>query len=167
MPPQKKDPKKGGNQPLTGKEKLGQGSSEQTSADLAADYGWSLALLNSDPDLRKVFRQATTGQNVVAIEKLDLDIAPREVVAIVGQTGCGKSTLFDLMIGLERPSEGSISIRVVQMRARQKQKRARSRTTPGVKRSRQSLPPGHRVSSHGAGSPMVLRTAFSSRSSMR
>jgi NitT/TauT family transport system ATP-binding protein len=61
-------------------------------------------------NLRKVFRQATTGQNVVAIERLDLDIAPREVVAIVGQTGCGKSTFFDLMIGLERPSEGSIKI---------------------------------------------------------
>jgi NitT/TauT family transport system ATP-binding protein len=60
--------------------------------------------------LRKVFRQATTGQSVVAIERLDLSIAPREVVAIVGQTGCGKSTLFDLMIGLEHPSEGAINI---------------------------------------------------------
>src|SRR5215469_7930146 len=60
--------------------------------------------------LRKVFRQATTGQAVVAIDKLDLDIAPREVVAIVGQTGCGKSTFFDLMIGLEAPSDGSIRI---------------------------------------------------------
>jgi len=47
---------------------------------------------------------------VVAIDRLDLDIAPREVVAIVGQTGCGKSTLFDLMIGLERPTAGSIFI---------------------------------------------------------
>src|SRR5215469_2197704 len=60
--------------------------------------------------LRKVFRQATTGQAVVAIDKLDLDIAPREVVAIVGQTGCGKSTFFDLMIGLEAPSEGTLTI---------------------------------------------------------
>jgi NitT/TauT family transport system ATP-binding protein len=60
--------------------------------------------------LRKVFRQATTGQSVVAIDRLDLSIAPREVVAIVGQTGCGKSTFFDLMIGLEHPSEGAITI---------------------------------------------------------
>jgi len=60
--------------------------------------------------LRKVFRQATTGQSVVAIDRLDLTIAPREVVAIVGQTGCGKSTFFDLMIGLEAPTEGSIHI---------------------------------------------------------
>jgi NitT/TauT family transport system ATP-binding protein len=61
-------------------------------------------------ELRKVFRQAASGQSVVAIERLDLNIAPREVVAIVGQTGCGKSTLFDLMIGLEQPTAGSIVI---------------------------------------------------------
>jgi NitT/TauT family transport system ATP-binding protein len=60
--------------------------------------------------LRKVFRQTTTGQSVVAIDRLDLTIAPREVVAIVGQTGCGKSTFFDLMIGLEAPTDGSIQI---------------------------------------------------------
>jgi NitT/TauT family transport system ATP-binding protein len=61
-------------------------------------------------DLRKVFRQTTSGQSVIAIDRLDLDIAPREVVAIVGQTGCGKSTFFDLMIGLEAPTEGSLRI---------------------------------------------------------
>src|SRR5215831_18939795 len=60
--------------------------------------------------LRKIFRQTTTGQSVIAIERLDLTISPREVVAIVGQTGCGKSTFFDLMIGLEAPTEGSIHI---------------------------------------------------------
>ena len=60
--------------------------------------------------LRKVFRQTTTGQSVIAIDRLDLTISPREVVAIVGQTGCGKSTFFDLMIGLEAPSEGFIHI---------------------------------------------------------
>ena len=60
--------------------------------------------------LRKVFRQTTTGQSVVAIDRLDLTIAPKEVMAIVGQTGCGKSTFFDLMIGLEAPSEGLIQI---------------------------------------------------------
>jgi NitT/TauT family transport system ATP-binding protein len=60
--------------------------------------------------LRKVFRQTTSGQAVVAIDRLDLNIAPREVVAIVGQTGCGKSTFFDLMIGLEAPTEGTLRI---------------------------------------------------------
>ena len=60
--------------------------------------------------LRKVFRQATSGQSVVAVDRLDLTIAPRDVVAIVGQTGCGKSTFFDMLIGLEAPTEGSLRI---------------------------------------------------------
>jgi NitT/TauT family transport system ATP-binding protein len=60
--------------------------------------------------VRKMFRQATSGQSVVAIDRLDLTIAPREVVAIVGQTGCGKSTFFDLLIGLEAPTEGTLRI---------------------------------------------------------
>jgi NitT/TauT family transport system ATP-binding protein len=60
--------------------------------------------------LRKVFQQAATGSAIVAIDRLDLRIEPKEVIAIVGQTGCGKSTLFDLMIGLEAPTEGSITI---------------------------------------------------------
>ncbi|MDB5619869.1 ATP-binding cassette domain-containing protein [Tardiphaga sp.] len=60
--------------------------------------------------LRKVFRQTTSGQSVVAINELTLRIEPGEMVAIVGQTGCGKSTLFDLLIGLEHPTSGRISI---------------------------------------------------------
>jgi NitT/TauT family transport system ATP-binding protein len=60
--------------------------------------------------LRKVFQQAATGNSIIAIDRLDLTIAPKEVITIVGQTGCGKSTFFDLMIGLEAPTEGSINI---------------------------------------------------------
>jgi NitT/TauT family transport system ATP-binding protein len=61
-------------------------------------------------ELRKVFRQVATGQDIVAIDRLDLRIEPHEIIAIVGQTGCGKSTFFDLMIGLTTPSGGSITI---------------------------------------------------------
>ena len=57
-------------------------------------------------NLSKSFRQTTTGQNVTAIGRLDFKIAVGEIVAIVGQTGCGKSTFFDIMIGLEHPTEG-------------------------------------------------------------
>ncbi|MDB5841095.1 MAG: metN2 [Herminiimonas sp.] len=60
--------------------------------------------------LRKVFRQTTTQQDVVAIDRLDLHIKAGELVAIVGQTGCGKSTFFDILIGLEQPTDGEIRI---------------------------------------------------------
>ncbi len=60
--------------------------------------------------LRKVFHQAGTGEAVVAIERLDFVVAQGEIVAIVGQTGCGKSTFLNLVIGLDRPTDGRIAI---------------------------------------------------------
>jgi NitT/TauT family transport system ATP-binding protein len=60
--------------------------------------------------LRKLFQQTITGEQVVAIERLDFHIRSGDMVAIVGQTGCGKSTFLNLLIGLDRPSEGRITI---------------------------------------------------------
>ncbi len=60
--------------------------------------------------LRKVFQQTGTGETVVAIERLDFVIRQGDMVAIVGQTGCGKSTFLNLLIGLDRPSDGRIAI---------------------------------------------------------
>lgn len=42
------------------------------------------------------------------IENLSLDIKPKEYVAIVGKTGCGKSTLMRLLLGFEKPQKGAI-----------------------------------------------------------
>lgn len=41
---------------------------------------------------------------------LNIQIEKGSCVGIVGETGCGKSTLLDLLMGLLKPSEGSISI---------------------------------------------------------
>ena len=60
--------------------------------------------------LRKQFQQTGTGESVVAIDRLDFRIRSGEMVAIVGQTGCGKSTFLNLLIGLDRPSQGRITI---------------------------------------------------------
>lgn len=70
---------------------------------------------DSPPDihvrgLRKVFRQKGSGAAVVAIERLDFTVRRGEIVAIVGKTGCGKSTFFNILIGLEPPSDGRIEI---------------------------------------------------------
>ncbi len=69
--------------------------------------------MNSDihvRGLRKVFRQKGTGTAVVAIERLDFTVGSGEMVAIVGKTGCGKSTFLNVLIGLEAPTEGSVEI---------------------------------------------------------
>ena len=42
------------------------------------------------------------------IDNLSLKIRPGEYVAIVGSTGCGKSTLMRLLLGFETPQKGSI-----------------------------------------------------------
>lgn len=42
------------------------------------------------------------------LDDLSLHIAPGEYVAIVGKTGCGKSTLVKLILGFIRPQSGSI-----------------------------------------------------------
>lgn len=60
--------------------------------------------------LRKVYRQKGSGVAVVAIERLDFSVRRGEIVAIVGKTGCGKSTFFNILIGLEPPTEGEIEI---------------------------------------------------------
>lgn len=46
----------------------------------------------------------------LALDQLDLDIAPQEIVSIVGPTGCGKSSALNLLAGFETPSGGHILI---------------------------------------------------------
>ena len=46
----------------------------------------------------------------LALSKIGLDVAPGEILGIVGGSGCGKSTLLRLIAGLDQPSEGHIAI---------------------------------------------------------
>jgi multiple sugar transport system ATP-binding protein len=47
---------------------------------------------------------------VSAVEELDLEIDDGEFLVVVGPSGCGKSTTLRMLAGLERPSNGLISI---------------------------------------------------------
>ena len=44
------------------------------------------------------------------IERLDLALAPGELLGLVGPSGCGKSTLLELVAGLSEPGRGTIAI---------------------------------------------------------
>ena len=51
-----------------------------------------------------------TGAAMTAIRNVDLVVEPGQFCAIVGPTGCGKSTTLTLAAGLERPSGGTVRV---------------------------------------------------------
>jgi NitT/TauT family transport system ATP-binding protein len=57
----------------------------------------------------KVFR-TPSGTPHTAVHDLDLTIGHGEFVAVVGPTGCGKSTTLTLVSGLEEPTEGEVLV---------------------------------------------------------
>jgi ABC-type nitrate/sulfonate/bicarbonate transport system ATPase subunit len=50
------------------------------------------------------------GEGTLALDSFDFDLAPAEIVSIVGPTGCGKSTALNVLAGFEAPSAGSVSV---------------------------------------------------------
>src|SRR3954470_7436017 len=59
-------------------------------------------------DLSKTYRDAEVP--VVVFNQLDLEVERGEMLAIVGPSGIGKSTLLHLLGGLDRPDAGSIRV---------------------------------------------------------
>jgi NitT/TauT family transport system ATP-binding protein len=60
--------------------------------------------------LGRSYRQKGSGKPVTAIEDLSFEVQQGETIAVVGRTGCGKSTFFRLLLGLEAPSRGTLKI---------------------------------------------------------
>jgi putative ABC transport system ATP-binding protein len=50
------------------------------------------------------------GSAVVALDHLDLEVAPGTFLAVVGRSGSGKSTLLHLVAGLDRPTSGRVRV---------------------------------------------------------
>jgi NitT/TauT family transport system ATP-binding protein len=69
------------------------------------------APLISFRNVRKTFgRRDAAGLPMQAIDDLNLDIAAGQLVAILGKTGCGKSTMFNMIAGLLDPTSGEVRV---------------------------------------------------------
>jgi ATP-binding cassette, subfamily C, bacterial CydD len=53
---------------------------------------------------------AYPGRDALVLDRLDLELAPGSTVALVGESGAGKSTIAALMLGLLEPTDGRITI---------------------------------------------------------
>jgi NitT/TauT family transport system ATP-binding protein len=69
---------------------------------LGTDYAVRLA------GVGKTFGQGR--RTVTALEEVDLDVAPGEFVCLVGASGCGKTTVLNLVAGLDKPTTGRIEL---------------------------------------------------------
>ena len=66
--------------------------------------------------LTKVYR---TGEvEVHALRGVDLELAPRELIVLLGPSGSGKSTLLNILGGLDTPSSGHVYFRGAELTAR-------------------------------------------------
>ncbi len=60
--------------------------------------------------LSKVFQDFWGRDKVLAVDKLDLDVYPGEVVGLLGPNGSGKSTTIKMLLGLLYPTTGSCRV---------------------------------------------------------
>jgi NitT/TauT family transport system ATP-binding protein len=51
-----------------------------------------------------------SGEVFTAIKDVDFTVEPGQFCAVVGPTGCGKSTTLSLVSGLDKPSEGEVRV---------------------------------------------------------
>jgi NitT/TauT family transport system ATP-binding protein len=61
-------------------------------------------------DVTKVFPRPDGKGTFTAVDRLSFDIDKGEVVAVLGKTGCGKSTMFNLLAGLIEPTSGTVGV---------------------------------------------------------
>jgi NitT/TauT family transport system ATP-binding protein len=58
----------------------------------------------------KVFGKPGTSGVYRAVDNINLDVRPGQMLAILGKTGCGKSTIFNMIAGLTEPSSGTVRV---------------------------------------------------------
>src|SRR5580693_8369965 len=70
----------------------------------------SIGLRTSSPPAVKLSSVSKSFADSLVIEGINLTVEKGEFIALIGASGCGKTTLLRMCAGLEQPSAGSIEI---------------------------------------------------------
>lgn len=80
--------------------------------------------------LREIYKNFTNaGIEVPVLKGISLDINPGEFVAIVGPSGNGKSTLLNMITGIDRPTTGDVIVNGQQLKHLSEDQLAKWRST--------------------------------------
>jgi putative ABC transport system ATP-binding protein len=58
--------------------------------------------------VRKIFGEENT--LVIALDTVNLEVSPGEFIVVLGPSGSGKTTLLNMIGGLDKPTEGTITV---------------------------------------------------------
>jgi NitT/TauT family transport system ATP-binding protein len=58
----------------------------------------------------KVFGKVGSAGAFRAVDNLNLEVRPGQMLALLGKTGCGKSTIFNMVAGLTEPTKGTVRV---------------------------------------------------------
>jgi len=61
-------------------------------------------------EISKLAKVFANDSGAPVLGEVDLSIAPNEFVVLLGRSGCGKTTLLNLIAGLETPSGGELRV---------------------------------------------------------
>ena len=68
------------------------------------------APLISLTQVSKLFGKPGAAPDYVAVDRLDLGVDQGQMLALLGKTGCGKSTIFNMIAGLTEPTSGAVTV---------------------------------------------------------
>jgi putative ABC transport system ATP-binding protein len=84
---------------------------------LPYDDGSSIASNTAIISLMDIYKNfETAGIEVPVLKGISMDISPGEFVAIVGPSGNGKSTLLNMITGIDRPTAGVVIVNGQQLK---------------------------------------------------